>query len=86
MLRVPVIPGVSDTKEYMEQLKAFIMARKTAGIKEINLLPYHKTGSSKYRRFKMKDRMEGIEQISVSKMKELKELMSATGIRVKTGG
>jgi len=86
MIRIPVIPGVSDSIEYMERLKEFIQARKVSGIKEIDLLPYHKTGSSKYRRFKMEDRMEGVEQIPVSRMKEFKELMASTGIRVKTGG
>jgi len=86
MLRIPVIPGVSDNIVYMERLKQFIIEKKSDSIREINLLPYHKTGSSKYRRFKMKDRMEGVDQIPVSKMNEFKELLSSTGIRVKTGG
>lgn len=86
MLRIPVIPGVSDNIGYMEQLRQFITARKSGSIKEINLLPYHKTGSSKYKRFKMEDRMVGVDQIPVSKMREFRDLLSATGIKVKTGG
>lgn len=86
MLRIPVIPGVSDNIVYMERVRQFIIEKKSDFIREINLLPYHKTGSSKYRRFKMKDRMEGVDQIPVSKMNEFKELLSSTGIRVKTGG
>jgi pyruvate formate lyase activating enzyme len=86
MIRVPVIPGVSNTIEYMNRLRDFIISKNSKTIKEINLLPYHKTGTSKYRRFKMENRMEGKEQIPVSQMKEFKEIMSSTGIRVKTGG
>ena len=51
MIRMPVIPGVSADNAYYEQLRSFMESRKTNNIKEINLLPYHKTGSSKYRRF-----------------------------------
>ena len=86
MLRIPVIPGVSDNITYMERMRQFIVERKRETIREINLLPYHKTGSSKYKRFKMKDRMEGVDQIPVSQMNEFKELLSSTGIRVKSSG
>jgi pyruvate formate lyase activating enzyme len=86
MIRVPVIPGVSDNAGYMNRLSEFIVARKGTGIKEINLLPYHKTGTSKYRRFKMENRMEGRDQVPVSVMKEFKEIISSTGIKVKIGG
>lgn len=86
MLRIPVIPGVSDNITYMERMRQFIVERKRETIREINLLSYHKTGSSKYKRFKMMDRMEGVDQIPVSKMNEYKELLSSTGIRVKCGG
>ncbi|MCK7534554.1 MAG: hypothetical protein MZV63_27870 [Marinilabiliales bacterium] len=57
MIRIPVIPGVSADAAYMEHLRGFIESRNNGHIKEINLLPYHKTGSSKYRRFAIADRM-----------------------------
>jgi pyruvate formate lyase activating enzyme len=44
-IRVPVIPGVNDGPENMEAI-----AREAAalpGVRQINLLPYHKTGSHK---------------------------------------
>jgi pyruvate formate lyase activating enzyme len=86
MIRIPVIPGVSDNTEYMNRLKVFLMEENKSAIKEINLLPYHKTGTAKYRRFKMENRMVGENQIPVLKMNEFKEIMSSTGIRVKIGG
>jgi len=86
MIRVPVIPGVTADKEYMEQLRSYIESRKTNKIREINLLPYHKTGSSKYRRFDLPDRMNGVSQISNSQLDDYVEILKLPGIHVKKGG
>lgn len=86
MVRVPVIPGVTADKEYMEQLRSFIESRKTKKIREINLLPYHKTGSSKYRRFDLPDRMTGVSQISNSQLDDYADILKPPGIHVKKGG
>jgi pyruvate formate lyase activating enzyme len=86
MIRIPVIPGFNDSEEDLEQLKQFIHDKKTERIKMINLLPYHKIGSSKYKRFNKPYKMEETVQPSPERMKELKEYFSGEGIRVKIGG
>jgi pyruvate formate lyase activating enzyme len=86
MVRVPVIPGFNDDPDHMAQLEHFISATKTDSLKKINLLPFHKIGSSKYKRFNIPNRMEGVEPPSKIKMNELKALFSETGIKVKVGG
>ena len=86
MVRVPVIPGVTANREYMESLRDYLGQRTTGKIKEINLLPYHKTGSSKYRRFNLPDRMTGIDQISNGHLDDYIEILKPLGIRVKKGG
>lgn len=86
MIRVPVIPGVSADAAYMKQLRSFIESRNNGNIREINLLPYHKTGSSKYRRFGIEDRMKGTDQLSNGHLDEYVEILSQTGIHVKKGG
>jgi pyruvate formate lyase activating enzyme len=86
MVRVPVIPGINDDPYYMEKLKKFLISTKTKSIKKINLLPFHKIGSSKYKRFNLPYRMEGIEPPAKEKMQELKELFCETGVKVKVGG
>lgn len=86
MIRIPVIPGVSADTSYMEQLKGFIGRRDNGHIKEINLLPYHKTGSSKYRRFGMEDRMASYNQISNGHLDDYFEILLPLGIHVKKGG
>lgn len=86
MIRIPVIPGVSADASYMENLREFIESRNNGQIKEINLLPYHKTGSSKYRRFSIEDRMASVSQVTNGTLDEYIEILKPLGIHVKKGG
>ncbi len=45
VIRVPVIPGFNDMVENMEATARFV---KEVGLSEINLLPFHRLGASKY--------------------------------------
>jgi len=85
-VRIPVIPGVTADKEFMEQLRQFLDKRKDKRIREIDLLPYHKTGSSKYRRFNLEDRMTAFNQISNGHLEEYVDILRPLGIRIKKGG
>lgn len=85
-LRIPVIPDVTASAGYMKDLTKFIEVRKSGKITAINLLPYHKTGSSKYRRFGLPDRMSEVSQVSDSNLDEYIEILKKTGIRIKKGG
>jgi pyruvate formate lyase activating enzyme len=86
MVRIPVIPGFNDDTDHLERLKNFISSTKTASLKRINLLPFHKTGSSKYKKFNFPYLMEGIIPPDDEKMQKIKELFMETGIKVKIGG
>lgn len=85
-LRIPVIPGYNDDDMHIGQLFDFISRYRGSSLEEINLLPYHITGSSKYGRFSMKNRMAGAVQPSDERMDNIKTLLSRSGIRVKIGG
>jgi pyruvate formate lyase activating enzyme len=50
IIRVPIVPGYNDTVENLQATGAF-MAR--LGLKEINLLPLHRLGHSKYEQLGM---------------------------------
>jgi pyruvate formate lyase activating enzyme len=86
MVRIPVIPGFNDSDEHINRLRKFIFDNKTDNIRMINLLPYHKIGASKYKKFNKPNKMKAVIQPSPEKMKELKEFFSGKGIRVKIGG
>jgi len=51
MIRIPVIPGFNDDDDHLLRLKQFIISTKSGALKRINLLPFHKIGSSKYKNF-----------------------------------
>jgi len=85
-VRIPVIPGYNDNQEHLERLRSFIADHSTDNVKMICLLPFHKTGNSKYRKFGLTYKMNDIQAPSKQRMNELKDFFSYTGIKVKTGG
>lgn len=85
-IRIPIIPGYNDDPVHLEMLRDFIAGTKRNSLTRICLLPFHKTGASKYRRLNLPYRMEGVEQPSAERMEELKMYFSKIGIKVKVGG
>jgi pyruvate formate lyase activating enzyme len=86
MVRIPVIPGYNDDKHHLELVRSFLADNKAENLKKISLLPYHRIGSSKYKRLKIPDRMMGVEPPSAVRMNELKRFFAKTGINTKIGG
>jgi pyruvate formate lyase activating enzyme len=84
--RIPVIPGFNDSPDHMKAMRDFISTTKTGALKKINLLPFHKIGMSKYKRFNMPYQMEDVDPPTKEKMLLLKELFLETGVKVKIGG
>ena len=85
-LRIPVIPGFNDDQDHIERLIQFIISTRTETLSKIYLLPFHKIGSSKYKRFNLPYRMDGVEAPSKKDMQELKNQFLGIGVKVKTGG
>ncbi len=86
MARIPVIPGINDDHEHLEELKKFLAGLKCSNFLRINLLPFHRIGASKYTKFNIPYRMNDSEQPTPERMRELKEFFAETGIKVKIGG
>jgi len=85
-VRIPVIPGYNDDDEHLEELRNFLQGFAGSSLSEIDLLPYHKIGISKYRRFGLEFKMDGVERPSSDRMSQLKEFFASTGFKVKIGG
>jgi pyruvate formate lyase activating enzyme len=86
MVRLPLIPGKNDDKENLTAIRELLSSLKCENLRKINLLPFHRIGKSKYKRFNLPYRMNDTEQPSPERMRELKEFFEATGIKVKIGG
>jgi pyruvate formate lyase activating enzyme len=87
IIRIPLIPGFNDDALHLAALRDFVRGGQQGGnIQRIDLLPYHRIGSSKYKTFGQEYRMKDIKQPTAERMDELKDFFEDTGIRVKLGG
>lgn len=82
VVRVPVIPGVNDDNDNMEDLSEFLIR---LGLREIDLLPYHRFGSDKYRRLHLPYRMEGVAPPTDRQMEALAAGLRRDGFTVRIG-
>ncbi len=70
-IRIPVIPGLSDNKEYMEKMaKVVTEAGYTRDF--VDLLPFHRMGSGKYTQLGLEYPYRDVEPVSKEKIEELK--------------
>ena len=83
-IRIPVIPGVNDSTENMESIADF--ASSIPGIRRINLLPFHTTGSQKFERAGKPYSLNGTEPPSPQKMNELAECFKNRQFETMIGG
>jgi pyruvate formate lyase activating enzyme len=84
VIRVPVIPGITDTEANLEAMGEFLQGLGRPI--RMNLLPYHQTAAHKYERLKMENRMAGIEPPTKEHMNELKARFERLGFEVGIGG
>jgi pyruvate formate lyase activating enzyme len=86
IIRIPVIPGKNDDLKNLTEIRKLISIVKCENLKRIDLLPFHRIGAAKYRRFNLPYRMNDTQQPSNERMIELKEFFEETGLKVKIGG
>jgi len=82
IIRIPVIPGCNDTAENIEDTARFIAE---LGFTQIELIPYHKMGTSKYAQYGMVYPLDGLEPPSESDLQGLRGIVEIYGLRDMTG-
>ena len=70
-VRQVVVPGRTDSDEYMQELREFV--DNLDNVEKVELLPYHLLGLNKYENMGMKYRLDGVPAMDKDKCKELKE-------------
>jgi len=83
IVRVPVIPEVNDDTGNIDALCDFL---SPLGLRKIDLLPYHRIGTDKYRRLHLCNQMEGITPPNAEQMETLAARLRRAGFRVRIGG
>ena len=84
VLRVPIIPGVNDDPETLDEIGAF--ATSLPRLDEIALLPYNRMGIDKYARLDRPYRLSGVAPLSDEAMSAIARRLSAFGLPVRVGG
>ena len=83
-LRVPIVPGVNDDTRNLEATAK--LAASLPSVRKICLLPYHRIGDEKLRRF---GRSRGVERLvapSPEHVQRLANLVEAVGVEAQIGG
>ena len=69
------MPSINDDAEHVLKLKEF--AKTIPNVEKIELLPYKTIGVHKYRDLNLPYRLDGIEELSESKLKELNKILKS---------
>jgi pyruvate formate lyase activating enzyme len=83
-LRIPLIPGVNDAPEELDDMAGFAAA--VPGIRQVNLLPYHKTGAHKFGRLSQEYSLPETLPPSPQALETAADRFRAAGLNVRTGG
>lgn len=72
-IRVVIVPGINDTKEYVNELIRFIKPLKN--VEKIELLPYHTLGVHKYEDLKLNYSLKDVPDMDKDKCKKLEKML-----------
>ena len=82
--RFPVIPGYTDSASNVDAMLSFLSGLGT--VREVHLLPYHRSAGGKYERLGRPHRTAAVETPTAERMAEIRERFEAGGFAVKIGG
>ncbi|SYZ74662.1 Glycyl-radical enzyme activating protein family [Candidatus Zixiibacteriota bacterium] len=84
IIRIPMIPGITDTWENLKGIAEFLESIKS--IRRISLLPYNKLGEDKRERYQMPGRLSPLDTQSNSELLERSDYLQSKGYEVQIGG
>jgi pyruvate formate lyase activating enzyme len=83
IVRVPLVPSINDDRANITKTARFI---SSIGLREVNVLPYHRTGMDKYARLGKEYRLTDTREPSEEMTGRVAEVFSKYGLNVKIGG
>jgi pyruvate formate lyase activating enzyme len=83
-IRVPLIPGMTDGDDNIGQMVRYVASLKK--IEGIDLLPFHRIGTQKYRRLGRTDTMAGINPLKPQRIESIYGKFASAGVHVSIGG
>ncbi|MEI6455940.1 MAG: glycyl-radical enzyme activating protein [bacterium] len=87
ILRIPVIPGITDTPDNLEKISGLISGLGSKeNILEIDLLPYHSAAKEKYLKFNKRNKLVNLHSMTRDDLVPVKMALEPIGLLVKIGG
>lgn len=83
-VRIPLIPGYNASEENVRAIGEFVRRLRT--VAQIELLPYHRLGETKYRWLERGYGLAGLKAPSDTEVDGLRRLLEGMGHRVQIGG
>lgn len=84
IVRVPIIPGITDDTANLEAIAAFLKPLNT--IERIDILAYHRIGGDKYTRLGRTNPMPPTEPPTATSMAAVERILARTQVSVRIGG
>jgi pyruvate formate lyase activating enzyme len=84
IIRVPILPGINNTIEEINETVKFIEGLET--VERVDILPYHKLGIGKYPMLGKEYRLGSLEPPDRNHLEKLRDLIQANGFSVAIGG
>jgi len=85
IIRIPVIPNVTDSNENIVQTISFLKTLNNK-IRDIHLLPFHNTAKGKYTRIGKDNSFMHVKSLQQEDIKEMEQQFVDAGFFVKIGG
>jgi pyruvate formate lyase activating enzyme len=82
IIRIPVIPGCNDSIENISQSASLVAE---LGYKQIELIPYHRMGASKYSQYGMAYPLDEVEPAPQTEIQALRGIVGDFGLKEVTG-
>jgi pyruvate formate lyase activating enzyme len=83
-IRFPVIPGVTDGEDNLRRVAEFL--RPLAGLRDIDLLPFHRIADGKYSRLGLQNKMKDTRPPSKGSLARIAARFRSWGFNVSLGG
>jgi len=84
IIRIPLIPRFNDSEQEINAIADLVS--ELNNIKEVDVLPYHRLGESKYPKLNRKYKMRGIKPPGDECLGKVKNWFKNYGIKIKIGG
>ena len=84
MVRIPIVPGVNDDAENLEQTAAYLAG--LTKVEEIAILPYHDRAKGKYNRLNLACWSPETRAPGAQRLQDIADGLARRGLRVSIGG